>query len=159
MTKFSSAKVKQENVSVKWDAIVFLALIGCIFLSGGVNSILLTVHRFANDPSYLILLDNWIIWIAGLSFLVGWLFAHGIEITFLQGKYGVIRILVIALLLVTVIFPYAMPWFVKSPISQLFDCVPSFAASGFLFRYSMNQKKTLQHLPIVLFEKKYKPPS
>src|SRR5215208_2184988 len=94
MSQYSSAREKSEKVLLRWDTKVLLALFGCLWLSGGINSLLDIVRHFASDLDYVSFIDNWLAWIAVLSFLSGWLFAHGVEIAVLQRQIGMTRVLV-----------------------------------------------------------------
>lgn len=146
-------KMKKEQILVRWDTKVLLALCACLSLGGGISALIHTVSRFADDPLSLNLRDNWLEWVAALSFLLGWLFAHGIEIAVLQRQAGVTRVLVISLFLVLLIIPWFIPGFISNTLFQFFDFVNGFGFGGFFFRYSMYHTEALQGLPDVLFRK------
>jgi hypothetical protein len=159
MSEYSQAKVKNEKILVRWDARVLLAFGGCLFLGGGIHSILRTIHHFTDNIYSMSLIDNWLEWIVALSFFLGWLFAHGIEIAFLQKRYGVTRILILCFFIFLLITPWLGSSFSSNPLYRLldyvFDFVTDFALAGYFFRYSMYQKEALPLIFSVLFEKRY----
>jgi hypothetical protein len=154
MSEYSSAQAKKENIVVRWDMKVLLAIAACFFLAGGISAVVNAVSYYSADPSSLNLAQNWLEWITAFSFLLGWLFAHGIEIAVLKRQIELTRILVFIMCIVLLFVPWFIPTFTSNPLFQFFDCVIGFAFGGFFFRYSMYQKEALRTWPDVLFGKR-----